>query len=461
LIGTTLGAYTVQALLGQGGMATVYQGFDPQLQRPVAIKLLAPALAADPTYVARFRQEARLIASLRHLHIAQVYAFGEHQGLPYMVQELLPGPTLEQRLNDLTAQGEPMPQREVLDTIAQLASALDAAHALGVIHRDVKPSNVIQGVQGQLVLADFGIAHTADASRAATTAGVILGTPSYMAPEQALGSTALTPACDVYALGIVLFELLTGQTPFRDDSAMGVVLKHLNDPPPAPSSIRPTLPPALDAVVLRALDKEPAARFASAGELAQALAAAWPPAPAPGAAPAPSSIHEQQTAVWTRPDVTKASPTAATTPVPQLAAKVQPSPPAPRAAAPVAPQASPDGRSKLLLPLALLLIAVLGAGAVLVARGGAASPEPSLHQATSLPAATAETLPGQAPILPAATATLPTQGGGDDATAAPVAPVEPPAAGDGKSDGKGKDKGDGKGKDDDKGKGKGKGKDNH
>src|SRR5215210_667710 len=200
LIGATLGAYDIQALLGTGGMATVYQGFDQNLHRSVAVKVLSAALAADSSYVDRFRQEARLIASLRHPHIAQVYAFGEHAGAPYMVQELLPGPTLEQRLKDLAVQGERMPQPEVLATITQLASALDAAHAIGVIHRDVKPSNTLYNAQGQVILTDFGIARNEnDITRAMTAPGLVVGTPGYVAPEQVDGRAPLTPACDVYA----------------------------------------------------------------------------------------------------------------------------------------------------------------------------------------------------------------------------------------------------------------------
>lgn len=276
LTGVRLGAYEVRELLGSGGMASVYKGYDPALDREVAIKVISTALQT-PDFVARFRREARVVANLRHSHIVQIYHFGEQpeRGIFYMVQELLPGPTLEQQLRKLGKRR--LAASTVQRIIAQLAAALDYAHGQGVIHRDIKPSNALYNAHDQLVLTDFGIARSADDSRSTTTGpGLVMGTPAYVAPEQAIGSATLTPACDVYALGVVLFELLTGQTPFDAETPMGVLLKHLYDEPPAPRSLRPDLPPAVERVVLRALDKEPARRHPSAGALAQALQAAWP-----------------------------------------------------------------------------------------------------------------------------------------------------------------------------------------
>jgi eukaryotic-like serine/threonine-protein kinase len=289
---------------------------------------------------------------------------------------LLPGPTLEQRLKDLAAQGERMPQSELLATITQLASALDAAHAIGVIHRDVKPSNALYNAQGQFVLTDFGIARSAaDASRTATAAGVVMGTPGYVAPEQAISSASLTPACDIYALGVVLFELLAGRLPFEADTAMGVVLKHLYDPPPPPTSVRPDLPPAIDTVVLRALEKEPAARFSSAGELAQALAAAWPLAAPPAATPTPADIHSQATSIWAgAPGAASRQarpPTSSPSVPPQVAQPITPS----------ITGTPARGRRWLLPLLGLLLLGLLITAGVLAARGS--REEPSGTAATS------------------------------------------------------------------------------
>src|SRR5262245_38210663 len=281
LTGTRLGSYHVRELLGSGGMASVFKGYDPALDREVAIKVLGTAGQPDD-FVARFQREARVVARLRHTNIVQIYHFGAERDMVYMVQELLSGPTLAQRIREFGRRR--MAAERVHAIIGQLAVALDFAHSQGVIHRDVKPSNALYNAQGQIVLTDFGIARgPADATRTATGPGMVMGTPGYMAPEQAISSATLTPACDIYSLGVVLFELLTGQLPFEADTPMGVVLKHLYDDPPPPSSLRPDLPPALDKIVLRALHKESAARYPNATALAEALRMTWPPSRPPTA----------------------------------------------------------------------------------------------------------------------------------------------------------------------------------
>lgn len=286
LIGTRLGAYEVRAILGNGGMGSVYRGYDPALDREVAIKVMT-ASGLLPDAVQRFRREARLAAALRHPHIVQVYAFGEQGNTLYMVQELLPGPTLAQRIP--RGNRKRMGPLEIKQIISQLASALDYAHGRGVVHRDVKPANALYNAAGDLVLTDFGLARPAvDVQTTATGPGVVMGTPGYVAPEQAVSSAGVTKACDIYALGVLLFELLTGRLPFEADTSMGMVLKHLYDEPPKPSSLRADLPKAVDAVVLRALRKEPEKRFVSACALADALAEAWPNARERGGAAQPA-----------------------------------------------------------------------------------------------------------------------------------------------------------------------------
>lgn len=292
LLNQQLGTYQIRALLGKGGMARVYRAYDSTLDREVAIKVIRTE-AETPEYIKRFRREARVAANLRHPNIVQVYQLGEQDGIIYMVQELLPGPTLEQFIRD---QSTPyIPAEHVLAIMTQMARAIDFAHQHSVLHRDIKPSNALYNAVGEIVLTDFGLARNlSDTSYTTTKPGMVMGTPGYIAPEQAISSAAITKAVDIYALGVVLFELLTARLPFEADTPMGVVLKHLYDETPAPSTLRPDLPPTVDQVVLQATAKEPAERFATAEALASALADAWqrspaatpPPLPAAPAAPA-------------------------------------------------------------------------------------------------------------------------------------------------------------------------------
>ncbi|NJM08763.1 serine/threonine protein kinase, partial [Candidatus Gracilibacteria bacterium] len=276
LTGRRLGAYAIRDLLGSGGMGSVYRGYDAALDREVAVKVIKSGALA-PDAVQRFRREARLAASLRHPNIVQVYTFDDTGDMLYMVQELLPGPTLAEQIR--RAGKRCVSLDKVRRVVMQLAVALDYAHERGVVHRDVKPANALYNAAGDLVLTDFGLARPADtSSSAATGPGLVMGTPGYVAPEQAVSSVGLSKACDIYSLGVVTFELLTGRLPFEADTPMGIVLKHLYEAPPPPTSLRSTLPPAVDAVVIRALHKEPERRYSSAGALAAALALALPEA---------------------------------------------------------------------------------------------------------------------------------------------------------------------------------------
>jgi serine/threonine-protein kinase len=304
LIGSQLGTYDVLALLGSGGMACVYRGFDRNLQRPVAIKVLLREAAAQPGLAEHFRQEARLIAGLHHAHIVQVYAFGEQDGTTYMVQELLPGPSLEQHLRSLAVRGMRLGRQDVVSIVAQLASALDAAHAAGIVHRDIKPGNALWNAAGALVLTDFGVARHILTEPDSTQTGTVIGTPNYLSPEQARGLPG-TQSSDIYGLGIVAYELITGRVPFRSDTRAEVVNQHLTHMPPPLNTLRPDIPPDVELVVQRALAKDPEARFASAGELAYALKRSWPvvyerrsvspPRPSRKARPLPADLHGQTT----------------------------------------------------------------------------------------------------------------------------------------------------------------------
>jgi non-specific serine/threonine protein kinase len=272
--------YLVQQLLGQGGMAEVFLGLDPDLNREVAIKVVMAGLGRDPEFEARFRQEAKLVAGLRHPHIIQIFAFDLAEARPFMVMEYLAGGTLKDRL---AAPGGLSPAERVRQ-MQPIAAALDHAHAEGIVHRDLKPTNILFTTTGTPVLADFGIARLLDAATRLTRTGGLVGTPLYIAPEQVAGQP-VDPQADQYSLGVILYQLVTGRAPFRAATSSALLIQHLTAPPPAPRLLRPDLPSEVDAVLLRALAKDPAARFASAGELVEALLSALG-AEASAAAPA-------------------------------------------------------------------------------------------------------------------------------------------------------------------------------
>jgi tRNA A-37 threonylcarbamoyl transferase component Bud32 len=272
LTGKTLGSYRVLEPLGRGGMAEVYKGYHPMLDRYVAIKVLLAHLVKDSAFVERFQREAAAVARLRHHNIVQVHDFGIYEGVTYMVMEYIQGQTLKERLTALRTKGERLDPNEVLALTHELASALDHAHANGLVHRDVKPANILlrEAANGsEAILTDFGIAKIMEGVQFTET-GLSMGTPDYMSPEQASGDP-VTPQTDVYALGIVVFEMLTNQLPFRADTPAAVLLKHINTEPPSPRTIDPSVPAALDFVLFRALAKRARDRWNSAGEFAHAL----------------------------------------------------------------------------------------------------------------------------------------------------------------------------------------------
>lgn len=267
LEGQTLGQYILAAPIGRGGMATVYKAYQPSLDRYVAIKVLSGAYAASAAFRQRLLQEARAVARLRHPNILTVFDAGEAEGMPYIVMELLEGGTLEQRL------GQPLPLDWTIAIASQVCAALEYAHGAGVVHRDVKPSNIMLTEDNRAVLTDFGIAKVlAEASRLTATGGPV-GTPAYMSPEQALGGE-VDARSDLYSLGVVLYEMLTGQPPFLGEPISAVVHAHAHQPVPPPRSRNPELSQEVEAVILKALAKDPRQRFQSAREMARALAAA-------------------------------------------------------------------------------------------------------------------------------------------------------------------------------------------
>jgi serine/threonine-protein kinase len=277
--GTSLGAYVITARIGRGGMASVYQAHHPALDRDVAIKVLWDSLADQAGFLERFRREARAASRLRHPNILTVYDFGEDGGIAYMVTELLPGGTLADRL------GHTLPFTEALRVVRAIGSALDTAHAAGLIHRDVKPSNILFTRDGEPVLADFGIARLVESGEQLTVQGSLIGTPHYMAPEMASGGE-VGPLADLYSLGVVLYEMLAGEPPFPRPTPIAVVRAHIHESPPSLSLRSPPLPAEIDAVVSRALAKDPRRRYRSGAALAaafeEAILSGEPPTPRPG-----------------------------------------------------------------------------------------------------------------------------------------------------------------------------------
>ena len=267
--GATVGRYTILEPLGQGGMATVYKAFQPSLEREVALKVLRPGFAQDKEFLERFEREAKAIARLRHPHIVQVFDFEMTEGQYVLAMEFLEGGTLKDRQTELARAHRGMDPQESVRIVAEVAEALTYAHEQGIVHRDVKPSNVMLTRKDWAVVTDFGIARILGAT-SHTQTGVGIGTPEYMAPEQGQGGR-VDHRADIYSLGAMAYEMLTGQVPYTADTPLAVVIAHIKDPLPLPSKVNPTIGPAVERVLLRALAKDPEQRFASATDMAQAL----------------------------------------------------------------------------------------------------------------------------------------------------------------------------------------------
>lgn len=257
--------YELERKIGEGGMARVYRARDRRLDRVVAVKMLHSHFTSDPTFLRRFNLEAQAAAKLQHPGIVEVYDVGQDGDNPYIVMEFVDGSDLKTML----LRGA-IPIDETVRIGEMVAEALDVAHRAGLVHRDVKPQNILIGKNGTAKITDFGIAKSSAVSSAMTQTGVVFGTADYISPEQARGERA-TPRSDIYALGVTLYETLTGRLPFSGDSAISVAMQHLNAEPPPPRLINPRIPQRLEAIVLQALSKDPEARQGSASELARQL----------------------------------------------------------------------------------------------------------------------------------------------------------------------------------------------
>ena len=340
-----LGNYRILAPLGQGGMARVYRAHQESLDREVAVKVLPPWYTDDRSFVERFQLEARLVARLSHPNIVTVHDASEQNGHLYIVMQLVDGGTLKHRLDALHVKQRTMDSAEATPIFVQLANALSYAHEQGIIHRDIKPVNVLCDRAGRPILSDFGIAKMlASTKKHLTRPGAGVGTPEYMSPEQCYGGP-VDGRADIYALGVMLFESLTGQTPFLGDSYPVLAHGHLHEQPPRPRLLNPTISPAVEYIILKALEKNPALRFQRAVDMGEALeqarlASSYPMMPQMRPSlpqpPHPGGLYQQNVTPSVSPQQAgsrytdgrqSVRPDTAPLPVPSVSPWPQPSPP--------------------------------------------------------------------------------------------------------------------------------------
>jgi serine/threonine protein kinase len=269
-VGENVGPYRIIEQLGQGGMATVYKAYHAALDRYVALKALHPAFGEDPNFLTRFQREARLVAKLEHPNIVPVYDYAQHEGRPYLVMKFIEGDTLKARLS-LGA----LTSNEINKVVDSIGSALAYAHKQGVLHRDIKPSNVLLAKDGQFYLADFGLARIAQSGESTLSSDMIMGTPQYISPEQAMGSKDLDEGTDIYSFGVMLYEMVVGQVPFNADTPFSIIHDHIYSPLPMPRAINPKVPESVERVLLKALAKERPDRYPDVQSLVAAFKDAW------------------------------------------------------------------------------------------------------------------------------------------------------------------------------------------
>jgi serine/threonine-protein kinase len=414
LIGQRLAnRYEIQAVIGYGGMGVVYRGYDALLRRTVAVKVLPPQLTIDPVFVQRFQHEAITAANLRHPHIVTIYDVGAQDGVYYIVMEYLEGMTLDQWL---IQHGALSPQ-QASAIVAQVADALDHAHAEGIVHRDIKPSNIMVDSRGHATLMDFGLVRAGEGT-GLTRSSLVVGTPEYMAPEQALGQ-AVDGRTDIYALGAVIYKLLTGAAPFVRSTPLAIAHAHAYEPPAPLRELRPDLPKAVEAVVLKALAKKPADRYQRASALAADFSVAASAKGPAGKRAVPAAVLAKKTPT---PPPRSSSPQPQVVPAPaadpaaetRLVARGQTPTSDPQPAPVVAPvtplpalktqaQQRRSSTGLLLAAIAALVVIVLAGAVWALSRpgGGSGAPEAAKAAAPAAPAvvmAATET-PTQAPTV--------------------------------------------------------------
>lgn len=269
-IGENVGPYRIIEQLGRGGMATVYKAYHAKLDRYVALKVLHPAFLEDENFLARFQREARLVAKIEHPNIVPIYDFAEHEGQPYLVMKFVEGETLKAYLNRGRLSVE-----QIWDVVEAVGAGLGYAHEQGILHRDIKPSNVIVADDGQMYLADFGLARIAEMGESTLSGDMIMGTPQYISPEQAMGAKDLDDGTDIYSFAVILYEMVVGQVPFSADTPFSIIHDHIYSPLPLPKTVNPSVPDEVERVLLKALAKERGDRHESVGDLVKAFRDAW------------------------------------------------------------------------------------------------------------------------------------------------------------------------------------------
>lgn len=268
--GENVGPYRVMEKLGRGGMATVYKAYHASLDRYVALKVLHPAFLEDPNFLARFQREARLVAKLEHPNIVPIYDFADHEQQPYLVMKYVEGETLKAHLS----RGR-LSVDQIWDVVNAVGAGLGYAHKQGILHRDIKPSNVIVAKDGQTFLADFGLARIAQSGESTLSSDMIMGTPQYISPEQAMGTKELDDGTDIYSFAVMLYEMVVGQVPFSSDTPFSIIHDHIYSPLPLPRTINPNVPDEVERVLLKALSKERTDRHKNIPALVKAFKQAW------------------------------------------------------------------------------------------------------------------------------------------------------------------------------------------
>src|SRR3954454_5819782 len=356
--GTIVGGYRIESVAGRGGMGVVYRATQLRLNRTVALKVIADELAEDAGFRERFDHESEIAASIDHPNVLPVYEAGDHDGMLYLSMRFVEGTDLKALIRE---QGR-LPAARAANIVAQVAEALDAAHAHGLVHRDIKPANILIASGDHTYLTDFGLTKHAESASGLTKTGTWVGTADYVAPEQVQGQ-AVDARTDVYSLGCVLFEALVGQLPFPRPTEIAKIYAHLQEEPPAVDWHSIGVPQAMDAVVRRAMAKEPAARYPSAGDFARAALAAAEQRP----------VAEPERTVATGAAAGAApTTTGATQPLPAVPQYAPPAPYQPAAYAPPPPQQPPPRRrSKTPLVVLGVLLLLAGAGVGIAAAAGA------------------------------------------------------------------------------------------